>query len=247
MNSKLQRIADMILENQYEKSGHIYHPLPFPEFQHLRVSSNPKAAFYQWESIKRVLDLKSDPINFRVLDIGANAGFYSFKFAQLGASVDAYEPHEHYSDLGQQIVEATDLPVTWHNKVLEEEDIAGKEYDISLMLSVFQWMSSGNEKLENATSLLHDIAGVSRYLFFSLGCNQGKSAIHIDKQPLRWVWKLLNDTTYPKRVYYLGNLKPWKGNRRYIFACTQESIVLTIWQKFVTRFLNIIWKGHSKA
>jgi len=241
MNPKLQAIADHIESNPYETSGHIYHPLPFPEFQHLKVSSDARSAHRKWALMRRFLDTPSSLKDLRVLDVGANAGFYSFCFAKLGATVDAYEPHEHYCGIGQQIAQVTGLPVRWYNKPLERSDILDKQYDIALMLSVFQWISQGNEYLEEATDLLRTVASCSRLVFFELGCNHGKSAIHTEKRPISWIWELLQRNAYPKRVAYLGSATPWKGGRRYHFVCSKDPINLTIWQRLVTFALQRRW------
>lgn len=240
MNARLQEIADSIEKNQYELSGHIYHPVPFPEFQHLKTSSNPKSAYAKWSLISQALRSLPTCADLTVLDVGANAGFYSFSFAKLGASVDAYEPHEHYARIGHQIVEATGLPVQWYNKPLEQGDII-KQYDVAIMLSVFQWMSHGNAQLEEATKVLQNVAAASRYLFFELGCNQGKSAIMTKGRPIVWIWNLLQAQTFPKQVSFLGATTAWGRKRRYLFVCSEEPLGLTPWQRLVTYALRRRW------
>lgn len=241
MNPKLLAIANGIKSNPYEASGDIYHPLPFPEFQDLTTSSNARSAHHKWARIKNCLPLRTRFSTSRVLDIGANAGFYAFNFAKLGATVDAYEPHQHYAAIGHQIVEATGLSVRWHNKKLERTDLHNKRYDIALMLSVFQWISEGDSYLEGATELLRMVASSSRVLIFELGCNQGKSAIHTEERPIVWIWRLLQQNTSPMRVAYLGRIAPWKRARRYLFACAEDLIKLTIWQRLITHALQRHW------
>lgn len=241
MDPRLQGIADFINANPYEASGHIYHPLPFPEFQHLKTSSNATSAYRKWKLIRQCLPSDSSLRSPRVLDIGANAGFYSFSFAKLGARVEAYEPHEYYASIGRQIAEATDLPVWWYNKPLERNDLLDERYDVALMLSVFQWISQGNSHLEQATDLLGLVASSSRFLFFELGCNHGKSAIRTTERPLGWVWRLLLESASPKQVAYLGSNAPWGKARRYLLVCTEGPIRLTVWQHLVTRALRHRW------
>jgi hypothetical protein len=238
----LQEIAEEVQSQKQESAGHIYHPLPFPEFQHLKTSSNPKSAYSKWNLISHSLRSLPPYTDLTALDVGANAGFYSFNLAKLGVKVDAYEPHEHYVNVGRQIVETTGLPVQWYNKPLEQEDIA-KKYDIAVMLSVFQWMSHGNEQLEEATEILHKVALASRYLFFELGCNQGKSAIHTEERPLGWIWRLLEQTTAPKHIFFLGTTTAWGRAKRYLFACADTPIHLTLRQRLVTHLLYNRWIG----
>ncbi|MAT96900.1 MAG: hypothetical protein CL608_07140 [Anaerolineaceae bacterium] len=243
MNPELQQIATRLSKEAYESSGTIYHPLPFPEFEHLDTSTKPGSSIRKWNLIKDALPASFAFQSGRVLDIGANAGFYTFNFAQKGAEVDAFEPHEHYASIGQEIAAAAKLPVTWYNKPLEKSDLDDKEYNVALMLSVFQWMSEGNTFLNEATALLRQMAKCSDILFFELGCNHGKSAIQTDQRAIGWIWRLLQDNTAPKSVYYLGSVSAWHRSRRYLFACSKEPLQLTLWQRLVTHALQNGWIG----
>lgn len=241
MNPALLEIADFIEKNPFESSGHMYHPLPFPEFQRLKTSSLENAAVRKWRLIAAFLDCLFPVQGGTILDVGANAGYYSFRMAQCGARVEAYEPHAHYADIGRRIVDATGLPVCWHNKELQSSDLRDKRYDVALMLSVFQWMSRGNQNLSEANELLRLVASSSRYLFFELGCNQGKSAITTSELPLAWVWNMLVATTAPKKVAYLGSTTVWRGIRRFLFVCYDVPGKLTAWQQIVTLLLRWRW------
>ncbi len=238
MNKKLEAIAEQLRSNPHEASGSIYHPLPFPEFDDLVTSSNSKSAYRKWDLIRLCFSPTLKPTGYRILDVGANAGFYSFNFAKLGAIVDAYEPHQHYASIGTQIAEAASLPVSWHNKPIEQTDLLGNKYDVALMLSVFQWMSQGNEHLESATELLRLIASLSKFLFFELGCNSGKSAIHTNDLPIWWVWNLLRKNTEYSQIAFLGNVSAWSRSQRYLFVGTNEKLNLTGGQRIVTLLLN---------
>jgi hypothetical protein len=239
MDPKLIEIANYLKNNPQEARGHIYHPLPFMEFSDLKTSSNPKSALKKWELIKRSLPKMFDFSNARVLDVGANLGFYSMSFSLLNAEVDAYEPNDQYFELGEKISNLKRLKIHWYNKPLEINDINNKNYDIVLMLSVFQWISQGNERLAEATNLLEEVLNKSHILYFELGCNKGKSAINIKEPSILWIWKLLNDHS-DKFVYYLGSSSAWRGGNRYMFACSDFELNLKFWQKFVTKFLSQI-------
>ncbi len=241
MNLRLHEIGESIKSNPYETSGHIYHPLPFPEFEQLTTSSRASATYRKWSLIMHSLGTPSALKDFRVLDVGANAGFYSFSFAKLGAVVDAYEPHEHYGRIGRQIAEATGLPVCWLNRPLKRADLLDKQYDVALMLSVFQWISHGNQNLEEATNLLRLVASSSRLIFFEIGCNHGKSAICTDERPIGWIWRLLQENTIPKEVVYLGSTNAWGRARRYVFASTGVPVNLTFRQRLMTCILQRRW------
>ncbi len=236
----IRSIIDDLITQPIEKTGHIYHPIPFKEFDRLKTSSKPKSAYRKWEMIIRALPT-NDFRQFRVLDIGANAGFYSYQFAKHGATVDAFEPTPRYARLGRDISAAYKLPIRWYAQRFTEDFLANQPtYDIALMLSVFQWMSEGNSKLGSATVTLRAIAQHTRYLFFELGCNGGKSSIQIKGSGLQWVWKLLNANTNHTTIAYLGSVRAWNHrNIRHQFVCTSEALSLNLWQKTITTLLRL--------
>ncbi len=236
----VQPIIDNLIAHPIEKTGHIYHPIPFDEFSQLKTSSKPESAYRKWDMIVRAL-LTDDFRQFRVLDIGANAGFYSYQFAKRGAIVDAFEPTARYAQLGKEVSAAYGLPIQWYARPFTEDFFTDQsDYDVALMLSVFQWMSEGNAKLETATITLQAIAEHTRYLFFELGCNGGKSSIQIKGSGLRWIRKFLDANTNYDTIAYLGSVRAWNyRNVRHQFVCTSESLTLTPWQKTVTRLLRL--------
>lgn len=243
MRKELKKIADQIVKNGgFETSGNLYHPLPFPEFDHLITSASSKSAYYKWDIIEESLKNKNGMKNRKVLDVGANAGFYSFKFAKLGAKVQAFEPHMHYAEIGEQIAEITGLDVQWFNKILEYKDIQDKQFDIALMLSVFQWMSKGNENLEQASGLLSEIGQRAKLLFFELGCNEGKSAIHTTERPISWILNLLKEHTPYPYCSYLGRSKAWGNNKRFLFVCyyNKDDVSLNLKQRLITWIIENI-------
>lgn len=241
MNSKMHEIASEVEKRRFEATGQVYHPIPFPEFDHITTSTSRASAYRKWRLIERFLGCGHGIEGEVVLDVGASAGFYAFNFAKVGAKVDAYEPHEHYVDIGRRIADATGLAVRWHNAPLEEGDLSGKKYGVALMLSVFQWVSHGNENLTEACRLLRAVAASSRILFFELGCNQGKSAVITDEKPIAWIWRLLQEETAPKHIAFLGTTKAWGRKRRYVFVCADEMGSLTAWQRLVTWALQRRW------
>jgi len=231
-------IADL-KANPVEKNGDIYHPIPFDEFASLRTSSKAASAYKKWAMISQALS-RQDFKKLRVLDVGANAGFYSYQFAKQGATVEAYEPTSRYAQLGSQVAEIYQLPIRWHGQSLALSSLApSAQYDVTLMLSVFQWISRGNEKLDEAKELLRQISRQSQSLFFELGCNYGKSAIHTNTNSLIWVRRLLAENTNYRNIAYMGSVRAWGWRGvRYLYACSNEPLQLNWWQQVVTNWLN---------
>ena len=223
-----------------ESSGHIYHPIPFDRFKPLRSSTHSRATHRKYALIRSALPFQ-DFGDRRLLDVGANAGFFTYKFAQLGAHVDAIEPHQRYFELGLQVTDHYGVDVNWHKQPIDVEFLQGRKYDIALMLSVFQWMSKGNTDLATAKLILREISKRADYLFFELGCNWGKSSIQVERSALRWILELLEENTVYSEIGYLGTVRAWGKirtmwrYRRYLFCCTDLSVNLNAWQHLVTR------------
>ena len=191
--------------------------------------------------------------NKRVLDIGANAGFFSYKFAQAGAQVDAIEPHPRYFELGKAVTEHHAVDIRWHNNPIEENFLQDKKYDVAIMLSVFQWISKGNLELEFAKRLLNTISSKTDYLFFELGCNWGKSAITTQIPAIFWIFNLLKKNTQYQEIVYLGTISAW-GNlktmgryQRYLFGCTNQKANFSSKQKFLTNGIASFAKMFSET
>lgn len=245
MNETLLEIAEWLRQNPQETGGDLYHPLPFPEFGSLRTSSLALASERKWRLIERSLGRRGDLSGLTALDVGANAGYFSFSLAKGGARVDAYEPHPHYSSLGRRIAQATSLDVTWNPRPIAASDLEGTHYDLALMLSVFQWISEGNRRLDHAVDVLRAVSSGTRRLYFELGCNAGKSAIEIEGSSLLWTFRLLRRHAAPKRVYYLGSSAAWGRAQRHMFIATDVGVLLTPRQRMVSFILERAGAGHG--
>ena len=226
-----------------ESSGHIYHPIPFDRFRPLRSSTHSRATRRKYDLIRSALPFE-DFEGRRLLDVGANAGYFSYKFAQLGAHVDAIEPHERYFELGLQVTDHYGVDVNWYKQPIDVEFLQGRRYDVALMLSVFQWMSRGNADLAAANLVLREISARADYLLFELGCNWGNSAIQVKGSALHWILELLKGNTVYSGIWYLGTIRAWGGirtmwrYRRYLFCCTNMSVNLDALQHLKTHCIQ---------
>jgi hypothetical protein len=245
-------IIQDLFDNPIEKGGQIYHPLPFPEFKHLTSSSNAAQVNAKWSMLDQTLRvLFPEGIqDKRVIDIGANAGFFSFSLAQQGANVLAIEPHPRYAAIGRFLAQHHHLPVTWDEKPIELSNLEPQKYEVGLMLSVFQWICQGNSQLTAGKRFLRALSQNVRFLFFELGVNYGKSAIHIHSlNRLAYVYSLLKENSEYSQIKLLGITHLWDRHLsrktplhlaisfalqrihrlkegRFLFLCSQEDFPL---------------------
>jgi hypothetical protein len=248
----LKAIVDSIEAQPLEPSAHLYHPIPFEAFNHLSSAVNVAEANKKFQLITNALPYSTFD-NRKILDIGANAGFFSYEFASLGGQSDAIEPHPRYYDIGMKVSAHYQAKVSWHNQELNLDFLRDKKYDIGLMLSVFQWISRGNSDLTNARNLLLKVSETTEYLFFELGCNWGKSAIKINGNALPWIANLLRENTIYAGIWYLGMLRPW-GDRlnsfrfkRYLFCCSNSFVNLSTWQRIVSVLISGKSTGQQRV
>lgn len=248
----INEVVRWIEAHPLEPNAHLYHPIPFDGFEHLRSSSGNRNAHMRWKSIRRALagiDLRG----LRVLDVGANAGFFSYQFALEGAIVDALEPEPKYWKLGNEISRLVGANVTWIRKNMDWQFLQGRRYDVVLMLSVFQWITHGNEKLEEGKQLLKKISQIADYLVFELGCSHGYSAIRTSGLPqissLVWIYNLLSSYTDYDNVYFLRltfpHLTKFRNARalmfpRALFIASSSKVELTRAQTVVSRAIKLL-------
>jgi len=225
-----------LLAHFKESSAPTYQPLYFSELRDVKTSLNAEHFYKKFKIIFKYID--ADLTNKSVIDVGANAGFFSFAVAERNAIVDALEPANRYHELCKKLTEIYDVAnVNCINAPLSLELINNKKYDYGFMLSVFQWISEGNNKLSYALNLLNEISKHVDVLFFELGCNAGKSAVTTKKfNHLAYVYSLLKNNTIYKNIKLIGTTSIWRRRPRYLFMCSHEDInAREPWYAFLKR------------
>jgi hypothetical protein len=219
----IDAIIQDLKDRPVEKSGNIYHPIPYPEFDGLQTSSNRVEAERKLEAVISALS-SVRPAGLggaRILDIGANAGFYTFSLDQKGAAVTAFESNPRYGAIGRYLAEHRAKNVKWFDEPFNPARISGHNFDAALMLSVFQWMAAGGERLDEALRELRYISQVSDALVFELGYNDGKSALTTRKRNhYAALISFLRGNTRYKYYKLLATTRPWKGGKRYLVLCS---------------------------
>ena len=224
--NKLEQLAAEIKKNPIEASADIYHPIPFEEFNGLSISSSKKAVMDKWGKIEAISNelFGKEMKGKKVLDIGANAGFYTYNFSKKGASVSSFEPHPRYKDLGLEIIAEKKLDVRWENKPVQVDHPYLKDkYDLTLMLSVYQWMAEGDKETAYAEECLKKISEQSDYLVFELGFNKGKSHIKTKKlNHYHALIEMLASKTDYNHFKLIGKTKLWRTYSRYLVLCSNN-------------------------
>ena len=92
---------------------------------------------FKWQSIEPTLP--RDLGGLSVLDIGCNAGFYSFELAKRGATVDAFDIDDHYLKQATWAAQKLGLQgrIRFERKHLYELARTERRWDLVLFLGVF--------------------------------------------------------------------------------------------------------------
>ncbi|TEU00932.1 MAG: hypothetical protein E3J23_01385 [Candidatus Stahlbacteria bacterium] len=216
--------ADLI-NDPIESSAPIYQPIYFDEFKDIKTSLNQEEFYKKFNLIFKYID--EDLLDKKVLDIGSNAGFFSFATAKRGATVDAFEPQSRYFELCQKLCKIYNISnINFINKPISTELLDKKKYNYSFMLSVFQWISQGNRRSQFGKDILMETSKHIDTLFFELGCNLGRSAVKTRKiNHLAYIYSLLRNNTIYRNIKLIGTTKIW-GERsyRYLFICSNRNV-----------------------
>lgn len=114
-----------------------FHNLHLPS-GHQTAPDHPLGDFpaFKWQQVRPAIP--ADLSGRRVLDIGCNAGYYSFKLAARGASVLAIDSDEHYLDQARWAAERLDPERRVEFRHCQVYDLArtAERFDLILFLGV---------------------------------------------------------------------------------------------------------------
>ena len=120
------------------KPGHLYSPLPFPEFND--IPWQREACF---ERLVLIHDnMPQDLTGKKLLDIGCHTGFYCFKFTELGFYCTGIEIDPLSTEIARDVNQIYRLNIDF---ICAEAttDLIDKlgHFDVCLFLSIFQWVT----------------------------------------------------------------------------------------------------------
>lgn len=171
IKAKIGRMGLTYRPGNASKPGHLYNPLPFPEFQD--VPYQRRAVDSRFELIVNRLP---EPFRTgRVLDIGCHTGYNCFLFSLLGYQCTGVEIDPLTSEIARDVNELKNTGISFINQALSSDLINRLDrFDITLFLSTFQWVVLA-EGFEAAVALLGEVQARCDVMFFetSMG-NEGK-------------------------------------------------------------------------
>lgn len=127
-----RKVKDIILK---QKRTEFYQPILNPYFMKLHP--------HRENVVKSRLHLILEYFNNtrmkgkKVIDIGANLGYFGMEFARMGAEVDLIEPDELHYELTSEVVKLMQVKNTVVITSTFEELSTDKTYDIAILLTVF--------------------------------------------------------------------------------------------------------------
>jgi tRNA (mo5U34)-methyltransferase len=126
------------LQAEIAALGHWFHNLHLPDGTQT-APDHPLGDFpsYKWEHLAG--HLPQDLTGWTALDIGCNAGFYSFELAKRGAQVTAIDANAHYLAQAQWAVRRYDLEDRITIRRMQVYDLAHEQarFDLVLFMGVF--------------------------------------------------------------------------------------------------------------
>jgi len=169
------------LKNLYRQcSKHSQYQLLCNDLQDLFPSfDQPVKPRYEPERLRLILQTL-DPVSKKIVDIGANTGFFSFELLKAGAeSIFAYEGNKAHADflrLAADILNVSSrISIKDHYFLFSEEEFSGT-VDIILLLNVLHHVGDdfGDsadvlKAKEKMLDYLNKLAKKTRYLVFQLG------------------------------------------------------------------------------
>ena len=226
----IQALARELEAMPIEGASHSYQPIPFPEFAHLKTSIDLASLEAKLDLVRLVIERRRrlGLPGERLLDVGANAGFFSFSLAPAMKTVTAYEPHPRYATIGEALARERAQNVEWVHRPFTSLDAQSGEWDVALMLSVFQWITEGGTRLDEGRQILSELSRHVACLVFEQGLGAGASAIPATRRNhVSQIYELLRSSTTFEHVRLARSARLWKTRVpwrawRHTFVCSHD-------------------------
>jgi len=191
--------------------GYTYHPIVFPEFNNVAYHRDVSGCDERLKAMLSAVEIREGD---RVLDVGANVGFFSFSMAKKGAIVDSVELQSESFEIGAALAKLYDMNVSYINKPISRKLLhhLDNSYKCALLLSVVHWVMKQCGR-EETIELLRDIAQRSEIIFFEVPSTaEDGMVVHEDFTSLKKVKSFLVEALPEHNATELLIGEKW-GNR----------------------------------
>lgn len=191
--------------------GYTYHPIPFPEFQDARNHRDASGCESRLDVLQSETQLGAGD---RVLDIGANVGFFSFSLVNQGVMVDSVELQSDSFEIGAALSKLYKKDVNYINKPVSLELLnhLGHQYQCVLLLSVVHWIMKQKGK-DETLAILQKISSMADTIFFEVPSSENDGlAYHQDFSSIESVRVFVSEAFPGRNAIELMQGKAW-GNR----------------------------------
>ncbi len=224
LHPEAMRMAREIAAAPLVRHGHVYQPLPFPEFAGLASQADDLATY---QRLGIILDLHADLRGLRYLDLGCNLGFYDFSLARRGAVVTGLDRDERFIAAARRAADIEGCPAEFIAAPLEsalfrDDGVLGGDrpiWDLVTCFSTLQWVV-GEHGEAFAVELLKAIRTRSRALLIDVPVNCGNPRLAAAPGlELYRLADLIRSACGYTHCRYVGTVAPYKVDRRHIFHC----------------------------
>ena len=214
IHKRIARLGKQYEDGNSNCIGYTYHPIPFEEFNRSSVHRGHDSCKTRLDAILSDSQVgKGD----RVLDIGANVGYFSFGFSKLGAIVDSVELQRDTFEIGSLLSLLYDADVNYINKPVSIRLVKHLDhrYKVTLLLSVVHWILKQNGKA-NTLELLRYIDSVSDILYFEAPSSGNDALVFHEEFSSKRNLEAFLAEAFPERdISELGSSADWGGRVLY--------------------------------
>ena len=166
IKKKVKRLGSRYEDGNSNCRGYTYHPIVFDDFSQVSYHRDVSGCEERFRAILEDIHIKPGD---RVLDVGANVGYFAFSLAKHGAIVDAVELQTDSFEIGASLAKMYNMDVCYLNKPISRQLLAhlDNQYKCVLLLSVIHWVMKQCGR-EETIELLREIARYSDTIFFEV-------------------------------------------------------------------------------
>lgn len=168
IREKIRRMGQDYRPGNASKPGHLYNPLPFPEF-----SDIPHQRDAVGERFNLMETMLPRPFKRgRLLDLGCHTGYNCFRFTERGFKCTGVELDPLTAEIARDVNELKQTGIEFINAAASIDLVRQLgHFDVILFLSTFQWVVYA-EGFEAATALLAEVQKHCDVLFFETSMGQ---------------------------------------------------------------------------